>query len=670
MAKVRLLNPETGNIGELDTDQAEQAVRDGMQIADPQVELYNPETKATATLAGEQATSAVREGMSLSGSRSHRVHEKGDSIGGRLESAGRGALQGATLGFADELLGVGTGAGKLLFGEGWDAAKKEYNRTRDEWREGDREASEANPWTYGLSQAAGGFAVPIPGGIAKSVGGRLAQGTAMGAVGGAGLSEGDSATKIAKDALVGGGIGLGASGLVEGVGKLARGFNNKVVEPFLDTDDAAARALGGGSKEFDPIRGANFQEEAVNFKKAGMFKEGGVFDPKTATVSGGDDVVKTREALFNNAQDILDQTGSAFERGIPEADALMQQAGGADKFVASKARQTIDDLIDNVAFQTEHQEQSARGLIDRFEEAISTSPTPIETMQQIKNKLQAELQKAGYYNDPKVGLLRPTLEVKAALASELRQSIEDTVGLTKDLAPKGSYLSEMAPIADINKLRGTIKQVLPSLGKSIGVDATRERNFVTNAATATGATAGAMLGGAPGAQMGAVGGLLYGTAKKFMQSGRGQLMRLQMGEKLPRTVNGIKQFVADALPELTQQFPTMAGAFNALASATEDQAAKQVRLLMPAFAQYLEPAEYPSMLDGKVSSAADMVALSKRIDDDPNLPLMQKAKLSSDAHTGLVPSIYIKTSSPQAKPAGQWEDDMLSFQKRLSEMGY
>ncbi len=111
---------------------------------------------------------------------------------GKLESFGRGALQGASFGFSDEI----TGGIESAFTD------KTYQQARDEAREANRLAEEANPLTYLGGNLVGAVAVPVPGGAIASGGlraattlGRTARlagvGAVAGGLGAAGSSEAD-----------------------------------------------------------------------------------------------------------------------------------------------------------------------------------------------------------------------------------------------------------------------------------------------------------------------------------------------------------------------------------------------------------------------------------------------------------------------------------------------
>jgi hypothetical protein len=135
---------------------------------------------------------------------------------GKLESLGRGALQGVSFGFSDEI----TGAIESAFTD------KTYERARNESRAANKKAKDENPWSYGIGEVAGGIggaAATGGAGLAARAGltgvkAAVALGAAEGALAGAGTSEGGIDETI-KDALIGGASGgalAGAAGKIFG----------------------------------------------------------------------------------------------------------------------------------------------------------------------------------------------------------------------------------------------------------------------------------------------------------------------------------------------------------------------------------------------------------------------------------------------------------------------
>ena len=168
----------------------------------------------------------------------------------RGESAVRGAAQGASLGFSDELVGAGSVLNDLIYGrsarEGVDLSRSGelYTSERDTEREENAAAQAANPGTYLTGELAGGIATPVPLGKIKAATtlGKIGQGARSGAVAGgiagAGLSEADSVSGVAKDALGG---AAGGAALGGGLGSLFAA-GSRVARGVFPPTAAGARA--------------------------------------------------------------------------------------------------------------------------------------------------------------------------------------------------------------------------------------------------------------------------------------------------------------------------------------------------------------------------------------------------------------------------------------------
>lgn len=148
------------------------------------------------------------------------------------ESLARGAVQGATFGFADELAGLGAG----LLGERKvddrtgkvESFDERYHRVRDESRGNFHAAEEAHPIASAVGNIGGSLATSvIPGGAIVKGGGFVAnafRGAGAGILSGIGSSEADTVEGVGMDAgksglvgaLLGGVIGTGMERLVRG----------------------------------------------------------------------------------------------------------------------------------------------------------------------------------------------------------------------------------------------------------------------------------------------------------------------------------------------------------------------------------------------------------------------------------------------------------------------
>lgn len=180
-----------------------------------------------------------------------------DEAPGKLESFGRGALQGLTFGFSDEIAGLAESA----------FTNKTYKQARDESRAANKKAKEENPWSYGIGEVGGGIgsaALTGGAGLAAKAGltgvrAAAALGAAEGALSGVGTAEGgiDDSLKSALIGGVAGGALAGAAGKI--FGKYAAGAERKAVrdttkeltEGALPTQ--ARRFADSGALAFDVL---------------------------------------------------------------------------------------------------------------------------------------------------------------------------------------------------------------------------------------------------------------------------------------------------------------------------------------------------------------------------------------------------------------------------------
>lgn len=145
--------------------------------------------------------------------------------------AGRGALQGLTMGFADELGGAGTavlqGVTNLLPEKARTAldlvesgAGDAYTYSRDQARAADRAAKEESPWAYGAGEVAGSVLSPASkalaplkaakgASVAQRVGIAAGNAALQGGAMGLGSSEASGVGGNLEDAIIGGALGAG-----------------------------------------------------------------------------------------------------------------------------------------------------------------------------------------------------------------------------------------------------------------------------------------------------------------------------------------------------------------------------------------------------------------------------------------------------------------------------
>ena len=194
---------------------------------------------------------------------------------GIATSIGRGAMQGVTANFGDELFALSEAGGggvndprmgidhliggvaKYLMGD--EDAKKKYDTAVARERGANKDAQEAHPWAYTGGQIAGAAALPIgAGGAAVTLPARMAAGAGVGGAVGAlsGAGEGEGAADTANKAITGAGLGVlggtAAPVLMKGI-EAAAPYAAKAIEPainsvrgFRDPEAEAARRVTQG----------------------------------------------------------------------------------------------------------------------------------------------------------------------------------------------------------------------------------------------------------------------------------------------------------------------------------------------------------------------------------------------------------------------------------------
>lgn len=306
-----------------------------------------------------------------------------------LASAARGVAQGASLGFADE---ISAGVRSLF------DPTRSYTDIRDELRDRDRLAREANPAAFMAGEIGGGLtSLLVPAGAAFRAGaagakgiGMLragAAGAAIGGLSGAGSSEGTTAAEIARDAIPGAIAGGVVGGGISAVGALARKgamkfgegaavrSTRRSVDDVIGTarvTDAERKAIAAALEE---IPSATKREHVIDLTRDAMrMAPGGAQTDALESLGGRSGVIK---ALAKHGIDDTDDVVAAAEKlavrraqmgaRIGEGHAAIDQAlpRGAD---IARVNAAFNKVRSSAAWRSDPQ---AEAVIDRLQRAQS-----------------------------------------------------------------------------------------------------------------------------------------------------------------------------------------------------------------------------------------------------------------------------------------------------------
>lgn len=456
-----------------------------------------------------------------------------------LESFGRGAAQGYTSGFSDELTGAAESA---LTG-------KDYKTARNESRKEYGASSEANPKMYGLGMLGGGVAQAVTPGLniagkAKTVGilGKqiatpVVSGAAQGAASGYGMSESDDPTDQALSTLGGGVLGGVAGKTADYIGKTKLG---KYISNLAE--QRAYKAASGQSLK-----------DLRNEAKAGRV----TIDREGMSIARGRDLLSKDEAgkpavgFFDRTENIapkvaakreffgkaIGDMGKAIDDAIPEGPVSYDEVSSIIDREIAKRPSTIENKalserlhkqLDHI-FQVEEKQTStptdmgkflkylkSQGYESNLEPEILNNIPKTTTTERIVGKPNmsfgdSQKYKSEFQWNPSKNLSAPqNYDYETTLHNAFSEGMENAANKAKDVVPeaakydylKGKYASyrgadEQAKSRSVQNMTNRVispTDYLFGLAKSVG------------AGGATGyATTQSSLGSLIGAGVGALG---------------------------------------------------------------------------------------------------------------------------------------------------------------------
>lgn len=547
---------------------------------------------------------------------------------GKLESFLRGAKQGASLNFGDEI----TAGVESLFTE------KTYDQAVAEARANDSAAEQENPLTYGGGGLAGGLATAfVPGlgagkiaqagGTAAKIGQAALLGGKLGGIGAVGASESSDVGDNLEAAVHGAGAGALGGAVLQGggmlIGKAGRAIGKRLVDA-VKPQTQLALAVGATSKELNPANEQLYKKVANAVTR--METEGLFADAPHGSLD--------EQELWRRVQGTLKTKGEA---------------------IGAEVRKYGDKVVPETSFRRVYMEAA-----DRMKQAIESSPPGA------RGAAESELGQALSELEATGGKLADIWKLKSqsggwaskawTMSGQPPPVKEGFMGLNRVLddflTSETGVLAEQSQssvLKGLNASYSAASTIEPMLGNLIGK---LEAAPGSLGFSARDLGAGGMLGGvAAGMGAGPLAAPLGMAGAALNQWGRtvpGRVKRAEIGRALEgkaaaasvamgaiaRTTTEAQAWLKSRLPSLP---PEMQGAAAAIVGAPSDRAEQMLRAVMPQFSQHFAKSSYPSELDGRVSSEDDKVAIRKRL-QTLQLPSTTMAlRLSALNSKGIIP---------------------------------
>lgn len=343
---------------------------------------------------------------------------------GMLESAGVGALQGATMGFADEA----EGAAKALGNEG-DLVEN-YRKYRDLARKRTDEQENANPKSAFAGNLLGGAATmfltrnPILAGIATGLGSSKAD-----------LTKGDI-KGAAIDTGIGGVLGFG--------GKV---LGNKLSKYFSPASREAASSAQAA--------------KAAGIVENPMKKTGSTLLEKGALEGGTEGQV-----VLNKLQPLIDKSESSLQKSLLEAEQALSQKSPEE--IASRIGDAGDKVMDTFGQYTKRLSNTS----DQFQKQAIDNVS--ETVMDYANKIKQAGNSPSQLNEIKRGLYREiqSLEPKAYDKLNPQYDLRDKVAVLKQV---NSIVRQQIELLG-DEAGGNLGQIIKKTNNDIGnlVDSSKQ----------------------------------------------------------------------------------------------------------------------------------------------------------------------------------------------------
>jgi len=404
-----------------------------------------------------------------------------------LESGLRGAAQGATLGFSDEITGGAEAAYSKLTGDERSLSDI-YSKSRDESRLANKLSEEENPGTYTASNLGAGLATMLVPGLNIAKGASLAkagiQGAKIGAASGLGASDEEIASMGAlKDMSMGAGFGgaFGAGGQKLG-NMISKVDPNKIAEA---TSGKMKNSAENFMKDYLMERGSTSKLLKTKSKEYPNQLARQALDENNTTLfsNSADEIERNAESMARqgdvrrNIYDLIDETETSQFDPVKLSKSLKRKFGkeldpglNADSAELGK----LDDMTEILRRSKEKRLDEIQGLLNNkninpirarslMEEAIGIQTDNPNLKLQDAQKLLEKMQNATKFDTNKP-MPKDTLanDVYKATREKLNSSLHDSADLIEQ------RVSEIQNI--LNDKNINPKDIKPLMEELIGIE--------------------------------------------------------------------------------------------------------------------------------------------------------------------------------------------------------
>lgn len=356
------------------------------------------------------------------------------------ESAGQGVVQGATMGFSDELGGaLGAGMEKLAGNPDDKSMSDLYHEYRDLQRRRNKGAEESNPKTYLAGNIAGG----VGSGIALPGAASLKGAAALGAATGLGTSEAELGSGDpselkhgVEDVAIGSGLGLAG-------GVLGKGLSKAV---------SSAALRKGGSRLAADVAGISPEAE-----QAGQWikSDSGKWIKKASPELPGTGEIALREGAVptvggNSAREVATQ--QAIDSNYDKLNPLLQKAQQSLDNNLDESLNNVGHVGDKLAsnhyeFQakigdTDQASKIADKLLKENKGNIQKAAQMdgnLEALNAFKRDIQAQADAAGAFGPNQN---KPAAQYLKSMSGVIRQHIEDLANAADPQSQIGSQVKD------------------------------------------------------------------------------------------------------------------------------------------------------------------------------------------------------------------------------------